>query len=349
MATVTIGLDLGKRTFHAYGVDERGRMSLKRKLHRGELAEFFAKLSPCVVGVEACPSSHFWARKITAFGHTVKAMAPRFVKPYLKTNKNDWNDAEAICEAVRRPNMRFVELKSVEQQSILHLHRMRSLFVQQRVGLINHLHAILGEYGIALKTGVQRFAREALSALELAVEAIPTIVASSIDSCLDHLKEIERRIAEFDRAILQWHRTSEPSQRLGEIPGVGPITATAIVGTVGDARMFRSARDMAAYLGLVPRQHSTGGQPLLLGISKRGDRYVRTLLVHGARALAWSLSRRRRAGLAISSHPWLSALLARKHHNVAIVAQANKTARIAWALLTKGEQYRVGCSVQATS
>jgi transposase len=338
MTTATIGLDLGKRSFHLYGVDEYGRNSLRKRLRRAELGAFFATLPRCLVGIEACPSAHFWARELAKYGHTVKAMAPRFVKPYVKSNKNDWNDAEAICEAVSRPNMRFVELKTIEQQSILHLHRTRSLLVQQRTGLINHVHALFGEYGLVLTRGASRLGRQAHAALELAADQMPGVVIAALQALVEQLEQIQEKIAELDRAILQWHRSNEASRRLTTIPGIGPLTATAIIGAVGNARMFKSGRDMAAYLGLVPRQHSTGGKPLLLGISKRGDKYLRTLLVHGARALAWALRRQQRAGRQ-TSHPWLTALLARKHHNTAIVAQAHKSARIAWALLTKGGEF----------
>lgn len=339
MQTMTVGLDLGKAVFHVVGVNADGQMSLKRKLRRMELLEFFARLAPCLIGIEACPSSHHWARELMKLGHTVKAMPPRYVKAYLKTNKNDFNDAEAICEAVTRPTMRFVVTKSVEQQAILHLHRAREIYVRQRVALINHMHSMLAEYGVVFSRGAQKFIERASAALQAAEAVMAQPIAHALKALIDHLRELDKQIAQLDRSILIWHRDNELSQRLATIPGVGPMTATALVGTIGNASMFKNGRELAAYLGLVPRQHSTGGRSTLLGISKRGDRYLRTLLVHGARALIWSITRRQR--LAQSSRPsWITALMARTHLNKAVVAQAHKTARIAWAVLAKGEPYR---------
>jgi len=340
MQTVTVGLDLAKAVFHAVGVDADGRMSLKRKLRRAELLEFFAQLPPCLVGLEACPSSHHWARELALLGHTVKAMPPRYVKAYLKTNKNDFNDAEAICEAVGRPNMRFVVTKTLEQQSILHLHRARQLYVRQRVALINHVHSMLAEYGVVFSRGAYKFMERASVALHAAETRIAQPVTEALQALLEHVREIDKQLAQLERSILMWHNQSELSQRVATIPGVGPLTATALVGTIGNGSMFKNGRELAAYLGLVPRQYSTGGRSSLLGISKRGDRYLRTLLVHGARAVIWWTMRRRR--VTPSAAPtWITALLARTHLNKALVAQAHKTARIAWAVLAKGEPYRL--------
>jgi transposase len=309
-----------------------------------ELLEFFARLPQCVIGLEACPSSHHWARELMKLGHTVKAMPPRYVKAYVKTNKNDFNDAEAICEAVTRPTMRFVLTKSIDQQAILHLHRARELYVRQRVALINHTHSMLAEYGIVFSRGAHKFIERAHVALHTAEAVIAQPLADALRALLEHLREVDKQIAQLERSILIWHRHNELSQRVATIPGIGPITATALVGSIGNGSMFKNGRELAAYLGLVPRQHSTGGRATLLGISKRGDRYLRTLLVHGARALIWSITRRQRSAT-LSPPSWITALMARTHVNKAVVAQAHKTARIAWAVLTRGEEYHPASSV----
>lgn len=338
MEAFTVGLDLAKRVFHAVALDSRATVLWRRRLKRSEVIEFFGKLERCIIGIEACPAMHYWARALTQLGHEVRAVHPRFVKPYLKTNKNDFNDAEAIAEAVTRGNMRFVPVKSAEQQAILHLHRSREILIRQRNGLMNHVRALLAEYGFVMPVGAPRFTRLAEATLERLSTRATAVVSTVLKRLLGQIRSLCEEEALVEQQIKQWHAQSEASQRLAEIPGIGPITATAILGAIGDARRFKNGREMAAYLGLVPKQSSTGGKATLLGISKRGDRCLRTLLITGAQAAVWAFQRQRRASCKPGS-PWLAGLLSRRHRNVAVVAQANKNARIAWALLARGCHY----------
>lgn len=326
-----VGLDLAKASFQVHGVDQNGRAVLRRKLRRHQVLEFFAQLPSCVVGMEACSGAHEWARKLIALGHQVRLMAPQYVKPYVKTNKTDAADAEAICEAMLRPGMRFVTVKTVEQQAILSVHRARQGFVQARTAAANQVRGLLAEYGVVLPQGMRhlRGVHEAMIGHEL-----PGLFRQLVDQLLDHLRALEDRIGELERQIEHWHRDNEASQRLMAIPGVGVLTATAMVATVGDARQFRNSRDLAVWLGLTPRQHSTGGKPTLLGISKRGDVYLRTLMIHGARSVLCHARSRPAAEPA-----WHVRLMHRRHHNVAAVALAHKNARTMWALLTRQESY----------
>lgn len=329
MKITTIGIDLAKEVFQIHGVDEHGKTVLRKQLRRSKMAEFFANLEPCLIGLEACGSSHHWARKLGSFGHTVKLMAPQFVKPYVKTNKHDMADAEAICEAVTRPNMRFVPIKNVEQQAILSVHRARQGLVKARTAQANQIRGLLSEFGIVIPQGIQSISKRIPDILEDAENDLPGIMRRLLEKLNDHLKELDRQVNELELQIKLWHKENEASQRLEAIPGVGPITASAIVATVGNATEFKNSRQLAAWLGLVPKQHSSGGKQTLLGISKRGDTYLRTLLIHGARAVIRFAEKKTESG------SWLYKLIARRNKNIAAVALANKNARIIWALLTK--------------
>ncbi len=330
-----VGIDLAKNTFHLHGVDARGDAVLRKKLSRMKLAAFMANLRPSLVGMEACGGSHYWARKFTAMGHDVRLMGPQFVKPYVKSNKNDLVDAEAICEAVQRPSMRFVPAKSVEQQDIQSLHRARSMAVSHRTAQVNQLRGLLMEYGIVQPQGIASLRKALPEILEDAGNELTPMFRELLAGLRDEFGRLDRRIADYDARIKGLSEQSELCRRLMTIPGVGPMSATALVAAVADARAFKSGREMAAWLGLVPRQHSTGGKPKLLGISKRGDTYLRKLLIHGARSALRvadrKLDRRSR---------WAVEVADRRGRNVAAVALANKTVRTAWVLLTKGDEYR---------
>jgi transposase len=329
MKITTIGIDLAKEVFQIHGVDAQGKTVLRKQLRRSEMAKYFANLEPCLVGIEACGSAHHWARKLGEFGHTVKLMSPQFVKPYVKTNKHDMADAEAICEAVGRPNMRFVPIKTVEQQAILSAHRARQGFVKARTAQANQIRGLLSEFGIVIPRGIQSIGKRIPDILEDAENGLPGSMRRLLERLYDHLKELGRQVEKLELQIKLWHKESEASQRLEAIPGVGPITASAMVATVGNAREFKNSRQLAAWLGLVPKQHSSGGKQTFLGISKRGDTYLRTLLIHGARAVI------RFAEKKPKPESWLYKLMARRNKNVAAVALANKNARIIWALLAR--------------
>jgi transposase len=332
----TIGLDIAKHVFQVHGVDEAGAVVIRRKLRRAEILQFFGGLGPCLVGIEACATAHYWARSIMALGHQVKLMPPTYVKPYVKRQKNDAADAEAICEAVTRPTMRFVPVKGEEQQGILMLHRTRELLIRQRTMLINALRGHLAEFGIITAQG-----RAGVSTLVTLVEddehvLIPTVARDALLAVVDQLRDAHERVAAMERRIVAWHRSNEQSRRLETIPGVGPITASAIAATITDPGLFRSGRELAAWIGLVPRQNSSGGKERLGHISKKGDPYIRRLLVVGANAVL----RYARNGKPRTTK-WASALLARKPYKLVAVALANKMARIAWALMTRNEEFRL--------
>lgn len=334
MKISTVGIDLAKNVFQVHGVDERGRAVLRRQVKRDQLAEFMAKLPPCLVGMEACGSAHFWARKFQGFGHKVRLMAPQFVKPYVKSNKNDVADAEAICEAVARPNMRFVPIKSVEQQAVLSLHRVRQGFVRARTAQANQIRGLLSEFGLVLPKGLMSLRNRLWGLVESAGADLPVTLQRLMRRLYGHLVELDDQVKEMEAQIKEWHRQSELSQRIEKVPGIGPLTATALVASIADARSFQNGRQLAAWLGLVPRQHSSGGKPTLLGMSKRGDVYLRTLMIHGARAAI--LGARRRS----AADPWLTGLLGRRNANIATVALANKNARTVWALLAHDREFR---------
>jgi transposase len=335
MKVTTIGIDLAKNVIQVHGVDERGKAVLKKQLKRNQVVAFFANLPPCLVGIEACASAHHWARKLQSFGHSVKLMAPQFVKPYVKTNKNDAADAEAICEAVSRPNMRFVPIKNGEQQAVLALHRARQGFVKARTAQANQIRGLLAEFGIVIPQGIGHIAKRLPEILEDGENDLPGAFRQLLDRLGDHLKELDRQVGELEVQIQLWHREHEASKKLAQIPGIGPITASALVASIGDAQSFENGRQLAAWLGLVPRQHSSGGKQQLLGISKRGDTYLRTLLIHGARAVIRVAERK--PG---HTDSWLARLMGRRNKNVAAVALANKNARTVWALLAHGRDYQ---------
>jgi transposase len=337
----TIGLDIAKNVFQVHGIDDSGDVVVVRQLKRRRVLPFFAKLSPCLVGMEACATSHHWAREIARLGHEVRMMPPRYVKPYVKRNKNDAADAEAICEAVTRPTMRFVPIKTPEQQSVLMLHRTRQLFVRQRTTLINAIRAHLAEFGIV--AGIGRNGVEVL--LELITkgedERIPPAARECLMALAAQLHLVKRQILEADRRVLAWHRTSRTSKRLEAIPGVGPLIATALVASIPDPGVFRSGRDLSAWIGLVPKQNSTGGKEKLGSISKAGNRYLRKLLVVGALSVI-----KRAKILGYTRHPWLVRLMERRSTKIAAVALANKIARMAWAMMARNEKYRTPLPAQ---
>ena len=336
MKITTAGIDLAKNVFQVHGVDEHGKTVLKKQLKREQVAVFFANLPPCLIGMEACGSAHHWARKLQGYGHTVRLMAAQFVKPYVKTNKNDAADAEAICEAVRRPNMRFVPIKNVEQQAVLSLHRVRQSFVKARTAQGNQVRGLLAEFGLIIPVGIANIAKRVPELIEDASNELPGSFRLLIDRLMEHLKDLDRQVSELEAQIVVWHRSNAASSRLQKLPGIGPITASALVASLGDAKNFDSGRQVAAWLGLVPRQHSSGGKNVLLGMSKRGDAYLRTLLIHGARSVIQATQRKSEP----DTGSWLHKLLARRNANVAAVALANKNARRVWALLAHGREFR---------
>ena len=336
MQTVTtIGLDIAKSVFQVHGVDAEGNVLIRRQLKRRYVLAFFQKLSPCLVGIEACATSHHWSRELTALGHSVRLMPPAYVRPYVKRQKNDAADAEAICEAVTRTNMRFVETKTPEQQSCLMLHRTRQLFIRQQTSVINAIRAHMAEFGIVAPVG--RHGVEAL--LEVVADVgdnrVPEVARACLAALGAQLRRLKQQILEFDRMIMAWHRSNETSRRLDAVPGIGPALATALVASVADPKAFRSGRNFSAWIGLVPKQHSSGGKDRLGSISKQGDRYLRSLFTAGALAVI------RYAKIHGTQHrPWLAALLARRPTKVAAIALANKIARMAWALMARGERYK---------
>jgi len=334
MKITTVGIDLAKNVIQVHGVDERGKAVLKKSLKRVQVLPFFANLPVCLIGMEACGSAHHWARKLQTLGHTVKLMAPQFVKPYVKTNKNDAADAEAICEAVTRPTMRFVPVKNGEQQAVLALHRARQGFVKARTAQANQIRGLLAEYGITIPQGINHIATHLPDILEDWENGLPGVFRQLIDRLGAHLKELDQQVRELEVQIQVWHRANDASRKLAEIPGIGPITASALVASIGDAKAFDDGRQLAAWLGIVPRQHSTGGKQTLRGISKRGDTYLRTLLIHGARAVIRIAERK-----ANYAGSWLAGVMGRRNKNVAAVALANKNARIVWALLAHDRKY----------
>lgn len=333
MQAITFGIDLAKNVFQIHGVDAAGHCVVKKQLKRDQVAPYFANVSLATIGMEACCSAHFWARKLQELGHTVKLMAPQFVKPYVKSNKNDANDAEAICEAVTRKSMRFVPIKTMEQQAVLTLHRVRQGFVHERTAYANRIRGLMAEFGFVIPQGNHYVAQRVPDLIEDASNELPSLFRQSMDRLLQHFKELDRQVHEMERQIQAWHRSHETSRKLEAIPGIGPITASALIASVGNGKNFNSGRELAAWLGLVPKQHSSGGKQNLLGISKRGDTYLRNLLVQGAHAVINACSRK---GIETG---WLADLLKRRNHNVAAVAVANKNARIVWALLARERQY----------
>lgn len=335
MQVTTIGLDLAKSVFQVHGVDARGRVVLRKRLARGKVLEFFANLPRCRVGLEACGGAHFWARELRELGHDPRLMPPQYVKAYVKTNKHDAADAEACCEAVQRPSMRLVPVKTEAQQATLMLHRVRDQLIGQRTASINALRGHLAELGVVAarrRAGL----RQLLTVLgDLEDRRIPPLAREVLAPLVTHIRELEAKIAELDRRLVEMSRSDPITRSLVAVPGVGPVIATAVVATVADARTFHSGRHLAAWLGLVPRQHGTGGKQRQLSLSKRGDAYLRRQLIHGARA-AVRVSRGRNGKL----WTWIDGLLARRPFNVVVAAVANQLARILWAMLCRGEAYR---------
>ncbi|MGB8758090.1 MAG: IS110 family transposase [Pseudolabrys sp.] len=331
----TVGLDIAKSVFQVHGVDGAGQVVVRRQLKRRYVLAFFEKLPPCLVGIEACASSHHWSRELKAFGHTVKLMPPAYVKPYVKRQKNDATDAEAICEAVTRANMRFVATKTPEQQSALTLHRTRHLFIRQQTAVINVIRAHLAEFGIVAPVGRKGVETLLDVVANPADRRVPVVARACLAALGAQLRRLKEQILQFDRLIMTWHRSHEASKRLDAIPGVGPVLATALVASIADPNAFRSGRNFSAWIGLVPKQYSSGGRDRLGSISKQGDRYLRSLFMAGALAVI------RYAKIHGTKHrPWLSALLARRPTKIAAIALANKIARMVWAMMARGERYK---------
>jgi transposase len=334
----TIGLDLAKNVFQVHGMDHEGQVVLRKKLRRGQMLKFFGILPPCLVGMEACGSAHHWARELKAQGHEVRLIPPQYVRPFLKTNKHDAADAEAIAEALVRPTMRFAPIKSTDQQAVLMLHRSRELLVKQRTMLINAVRGHCSELGMTASQGASRV-NDLLVIIENPDDArLPAFAREALGVLMAQLHTVKEAIRTLERKLQVWHRSQHASQRLTTIPGVGVITATALVATIGDGSQFQSGRHLSAWLGLVPRQHSSGGKSRLGRISKRGDGYIRRLLVHGSRAvLRWQRGAPKKPSL------WIEGLLIRRPTNVVLVAMANKTARTVWAMMSKQQDFNAVC------
>jgi transposase len=330
-----VGLDIAKQVFQVHGVGSGDVPSVRRQLARAKVLEFFVQLHPCLIGIEACGGAHYWARELTKLGHTVKLMSAQFVTPYRERGKNDANDAEAICEAVGRENMHFVAVKSEEQQAVLMVHRARTLVVANRTAQVNQIRGLLGEFGLVVPKGVARLRRELPGILADAENGLPDLAREVLAGLLDQFHDFDRRITAYDRQIRALAAASEPARRLMQIEAIGPQTATALVASMGNPHVFKSGRGFAASLGIIPRQHSSGGKARLGAITRRGDSYLRTLLVHGARAYLRVVDRKNDAKSA-----WARRLRDRRHVNVAAVALAAKNARIAWAILAHGTEYR---------
>ena len=336
MKISTIGIDLAKNVFAIHGVDEAGKVVVKRILRRSQVLPFFRKLEPCLIGMEACATSHYWARKLMEFGHKVKLMPPAYVKPYIKRSKTDGLDAEGCCEAVGRPNMRFVPVKSEEQQTVLTLHRARNVLVRQKTQTANVIRSLCAELGMVTAKGAVSLGDLLRMIGEESDTRLPPGARPALAPLVHHLEQLTYNIGTLERQIIEHSRSDDSCRRLDTIPGIGPITASALVAAIGDPARFKTGRDLAAWIGLTRRPNATGGKDKGGPISKRGDRYLRWLFVEGAAAVVrTALNPRSRCAT-----PWLRALLARKGRKVAIVAQANKTARIAWAVLVRNKIYR---------
>ena len=336
MKMTTIGFDIAKSVFHLYAVNRMGRLVKKQQLKRKQVLSYMARLEPCLIALEACGGANYWARELMALGHEVRLIAPQYVKPYVKGNKNDYNDAEAIAEAVQRPNMRFVPIKSVERQDIQNFHRQRELIKKERGALANQVRGLLAEYGLVIPKGISALRKHLPDILEDGENGLTVLSRGLFAEQLDAVRAVEQRLKHCERWIQSLNQGNEICQRLDEILGIGPITASATYAAAGDGKDFVNGRHFSAWLGLVPGQHSSGGKTVLLGISKRGNAYLRTLFIHGARAVL-----RHSAVKADRFSRWAQAVLQRRGHNKACVAVANKMARMAWVIMAKGETYRV--------
>ncbi len=336
MKITTIGLDIAKSVFHVFAVTQRGCFVKKKALKRKQVLAYMAKLEPCLIAMEACGGAHYWAREFIALGHDVKLIAPQYVKPYVKGNKNDYNDAEAIAEAAQRPNMRFVPIKSIERQDIQNFHCQRERIKKECTALVNQVRGLLAEYGVVIKLGVSAVRQALPGILEDADNGLTALARELFAELLEELRVVDERFEQCDRRIKALNKENEVCQRLDGILGIGPLTASATYAAAGDGKDFVNGRHFSAWLGLVPGQHSTGGKTVLLGISKRGNAYLRTLFIHGARAVL-----RHSANKTDRFSRWAQAVLARRGHNKACVAVANKMARMAWVIMAKGETYRV--------
>jgi transposase len=344
MNVTTVGLDIAKRVFYAHGVDRNGKTVMQRKLTRGKVLEFFAKLSPCLVGIEATGSAHYWARELMKFGHTVKLMPAQYVKAYVKRDKNDPNDAAGICEAVSRPSMRFVAVNTVEQQDVQMLHAIRQRMMQQRTAALNQIRGLLAEYGVVFKQGANNLRRGIAELLSREAHGLSGVAVELIQDVQYQLADLDERLAAYDARVKRVCQNDPRCRDIEALPGIGPLTATAVVAKVGDGRQFKRARQMSSCLGLTAREHSSGGKQRQYGISKRGDTYTRTLLIHGARSVL------RHAAKKADPDPllrWALGVQERRGANIAAVALANKLARIAWAVLAHGRHYDPHWVVQA--
>lgn len=335
MNAITIGLDIAKNIFQVHGVDAHGKPVLQRKLRRGEVLRLFANIEPCLVGIEACHSSHYWGRELSKFGHEVRLMPTQYVKPFVLGGKNDANDAAAICAAVRRPDMRWVAIKSAEQQSVQSLHRMRARLIQERTAKSNQIRSMFSEEGFVFARSIAQLRRSVVQLISQENPRLTTILRRLAAMYLEQLDALDRWLAELQAQLHELFVQREDCRLLASVPGIGPVVATALVGTVGDARQFRNGRQFAAWVGLTPKQRSSGGKTMLGGITKHGDTYLRMMFVQGAQAVLRYVDRRSdRQSL------WLKRLLTRRHKNVVVVALANKLARVAWAVLAQRQAYK---------
>ena len=334
MNVTTLGIDLAKNIFQLHGVNRHGKPVLTKRVTRARLRETVANIPSCLIGMEACASAHYWAREFERLGHKVRLIAPQFVKPYVKSNKNDAHDAEAICEAVGRPHMRFVSVKTVAQQDIQAVHRIRERLVKTRTALVNQIRGLLAEYGVVIPLKNNAVSLALPRILEDAENGLTTVGRELFADLYEQLQGLGQSVKKYDVQIERLFKSNPICQRLAEVEGVGPVTATALL-AAGDANAFKNGRQMSAWVGLVPRQHSSGGKQTLLGISKRGDTYLRTLLIHGARAAVAAAKRKQDA-----RSRWITALAERRGANIAAVALANKNMRILWALMVRGDEYR---------
>jgi transposase len=333
MEITTIGIDIAKLVFQVHGANHAGKAVLTKRLYRGEVLSFMRQQRPCLVGMEACCGAHHWARELRKLGHEVKLISPQFVKPYVKSNKNDKADAEAICEAVTRPSMRYVPVKSIEQQDLLALHRVRERLIKARTALCNEVRGLLMEYGITISQGVNQVVKQAMPLVAENDQRLTAMMRETLNDLLDELAALKKRIAGYEKKLKAIAEAHPVCQRLTTVPGVGPISATAVMSSVGDASAFKNGRQFAAWLGLVPRQHSSGGKERLLGISKRGDGYIRRLLVHGARSVINVVAKH-----TDRQSMWVKTVKERRGTNRTVVALANKNARVLWVLMTKEKE-----------